>query len=98
VRIEWRNSVTNLEVSRTPNSTPVPTAGAYTPFTLTSTVPAGADTARAVYAIQSFSTNPLGSGAVLIDDFTFFVPEPTGLALLSFGALTIVARTRRRRG
>jgi hypothetical protein len=98
VRIEWRNSVTNLEVSRTPNSTPVPTAGAYTPFTLMSTVPAGADTARAVYAIQSFSTNPLGSGAVLIDDFTFFVPEPTGLALLSFGALTIVARTRRRRG
>jgi hypothetical protein len=60
VRIEWRNSVTTTEISRTPNSTPVPT-GAYGQFTLTSVVPAGADSARAVYAIQSFSTNPMGS-------------------------------------
>ena len=96
VRIEWRNSVTNMEVARTPNSTPVPT-GAYGQFTLTSVVPAGANTARAVYAIQSFSTNPLGSGGVNIDDFSFFVPEPAGAALLGLGALVIVVRARRRR-
>jgi hypothetical protein len=96
VRIEWRNSVTNTEVSRTPNSTPVPT-GAYGQFTLTSVVPPGANTARAVYAIQSFSTNPLGSGGVNIDDFSFFVPEPTAAALLSLGVLAIAIRARRRR-
>jgi hypothetical protein len=97
VRIEWRNSVSNTEIARTMNSTPVPT-GNYSSFLLTSTVPPGADTARPVYAIQSFSTNPLGSGAVLIDDFAFFVPEPAGAALLGFAALAIAARTRRRRG
>ena len=39
-RIEWRNSGSNTEISRTPNLTPVPGA-AYSPFSLTAAVPAG---------------------------------------------------------
>jgi hypothetical protein len=70
IRIEWRNSVSNSEVSRTPNLTPVP-AGVYTQFAFTATVPAGADLARVVYAVQSFSTSPLGSGTVYVDDVSF---------------------------
>src|SRR3954452_8728717 len=51
-RIEWRNSVTDLEVGRTPNSTTNPGA-TYSQFSLTAAVPVGANTARVVYAIQS---------------------------------------------
>jgi hypothetical protein len=95
VRIEWRNSISNTEVSRTPNLTPVPT-GSYTPFSLLATVPAGADTARVVYAIQSFSTNPLGDGVVHVDDVAFtVVPEPSTLALLVLGGLGAFAVRRR---
>jgi hypothetical protein len=95
VRIEWRNSVSNTEVDRTLNSTPVPT-GDYAQFTLPVTVPAGADTARTVYAIQSFSTNPLGSGQVIIDDFSFAVPEPASAGLLAVGIMAVTALKRRR--
>src|ERR1041384_232630 len=45
VRIEWRNSGSNIEVSRTPHLNPVP-GQVYSPFDLPVTVPVGADTAR----------------------------------------------------
>ena len=96
IRIEWRDSVGNTEISRTPNLTPIPGAS-YSPFSLTAAVPVGADTARLVYAIQSFSTNPLGDGTVYIDDISFSaVPEPSSLILLGAGGLALVTMRRRR--
>jgi len=94
LRIEWRNATS--EVSRTPNSTPVPSA-AYSAFSLTATAPAGADTARVVFAIQSFSTAPLGNGSVFVDDLSFeAVPEPSGAALLGLSGLLLANRRRQR--
>jgi hypothetical protein len=96
VRIEWRNSVSDTEVSRTPNATPIPGA-AYSQFGFDGLVPAGADTARVVYAIQSFSTNPLGNGTVYVDDMSFtVVPEPSSMALAGLGGLALVAMRRKR--
>jgi hypothetical protein len=96
-RIEWRNSVSNTEISRTPNSTaPVPT-DVYAPFSLTATVPAGADTARVVYAIQTFGgePNPTNTGTVFVDDVSFTViPEPSALALAGLGAMGLIRRRR----
>ena len=96
IRIEWRNSVTDTEITRTPNSTPIPTAS-YSAFNLSGFVPAGADTARVVYAIQSFSTAPLGNGTVYVDDVSFTaVPEPATATLLGLGALALIGARRRR--
>ena len=90
IRIEWRDSINDVEVSRTGNL--APTVGSdWEEFMLTDFVPDGADTARVVYAIQSF-----GAGvdqSVFVDD-TYFVPAPGALALLGLGGLTA---TRRRR-
>jgi hypothetical protein len=96
IRIEWRNSVSNTEITRTPNATPIP-SGVYSQFGFNSTVPAGADTARLVYAIQSFSTAPLGNGTVYVDDISFtIVPEPACMTLLGIGGLALVTVRRRR--
>ncbi len=91
IRIEWRNSVSNTEISRTMNLVPVIT-GEYTPFAVTADVPAGADTARLVYAIQSFSGPNFGN--VFVDD-TSFIPAP-GAATVLLGAFGLAARRRRR--
>jgi hypothetical protein len=99
MRFEWRNSVSNTEVSRTnltPN--PVPT-DAYTQLSLIAPVPAGADTARVVYAVQSFTNDNLpDSGHVYVDDASLTViPEPATLSLAGgFMALCLAAIRRRR--
>lgn len=92
-RIEFRNSVSNTEVFRTPNMTTAPT-GTYSEFSLSFAVPAGADTARAVYAIQSFGGLPTNTGAVYVDDASF-IPAPTTFAL-AMGGMGMVSLRRRR--
>lgn len=91
IRIEWRDSVANVEVTRTPNTVPVLTPGEYTQWSLATLVPAGADTARVVYAIQSFGAGPNQNH--LLDDLSF-VPEPASLALLGLGGLMVAGRRR----
>jgi hypothetical protein len=96
VRIEWRNSGSNTEVSRTPNLNPIATLS-YSSFDLTATVPVGADTARLVYAIQTFTGGPSNNGIVYVDDMSFaVVPEPSSLILLGVGGLVMVTIRRRR--
>jgi hypothetical protein len=95
VRIEWRNSVSNTEITRTLNLNPVPGA-AYSLFDLTATVPVGADTARLVYAIQSFGGGPLHTGTSYVDDISFtLVPEPSAMALVAMGGLAVIGLRRR---
>ena len=72
VRIEWRNSISDTEISRTPNSSPIPT-DLYTQFSLPAVVPAGADTARAVYVVQTFGAGLTNNGTVFVDDASFTV-------------------------
>ena len=93
VRIEWRNSVSNTEISRTANQNPAVT-GQYSQFSYTFTAPAGADTARFVYAIQSFGGGASHQGTLYLDDMSLVVPEPTSLAMLGLGGLALVRRRR----
>lgn len=92
IRIEWRDSVNDVEISRTPNLVPTLT-GQYTQWSVIDAVPAGADLARVVYAIQSFGAGP--NQNVYVDDTSVtFVPEPTSLALLGLGGLAMLIRRR----
>ena len=96
MRIEWRNSVSNTEISRTPNSVIVPT-NQYTQFSVASTVPAGVDIARLVYAIQSFGPEPTNTGIVFVDDaFYDAVPEPATIGLIGIAFVASVAMRRRK--
>jgi hypothetical protein len=88
IRIEWRDSINDVEISRTPNFTPAPGSD-YEEFLLEAPVPAGADTARVVYAIQSFG-GPADQ-LLYLDDFSV-TPEPTALALLGLGLALIRRR------
>jgi hypothetical protein len=94
IRVEWRNSIANNEVGRTPNFTPVPTSD-YTPFSFSAIVPAGADTARVVYAIQTFGPQPTNNGTVFVDDVSFVIPEPSTLMLLGMMVMGLVVARRR---
>lgn len=95
-RIEWRDSVNDIEVARTPNESPELNS-LYSLFELTAEVPAGADTARLVYAIQTFSVASGNNGTVYVDDISFaLVPETSSLILLGAGGLALVSIRRRR--
>jgi hypothetical protein len=95
IRIEWRNAGSNTEISRTLNLTTPPT-GVYTEFSLAATVPAGADLARVVYAIQTFTNEGQpDTGAVFLDDMSFVVPEPSSALALGAGGLVMALRRRR---
>jgi hypothetical protein len=98
-RIEWRKTGQAAEVSRTPNVT-IPPVDVYLPTSVIAAVPAGADTARVVYAIQSFTNTGLPDlGTVYVDDASLdVVPEPTTIGLLGFGTLCFGALARRNRG
>jgi hypothetical protein len=97
VRIEWRNQSADVEVARTGNLNPAPGA-AYGLFTLAGTVPAGADLARVVYAIQTFSPEPTNNGEVFVDDLSLtVVPEPGAAAVVGLGMLGALYRRRRPR-
>jgi hypothetical protein len=93
IRIEYRDSVNDVEISRTANFTPI-VGTEWEEFSLTDIVPAGADTARAVYAIQSFGAGV--SQQVFVDDTYFQVPEPASIALLGCAGLAIATLRRRR--
>ena len=93
LRIEWRNSGSNTEISRTPNLTTAPGA-TWSLFNLTAPAPAGADIARVVYAIQTFGPEPSNTGTVYVDDVAL-VPEPSSIALLALGGFTLLACRRR---
>ncbi len=98
IRIEWRDSVTDTEIARTANLTPI-IGNSYEEFSLSAIVPTGADTARVVYVLQSFGAGP--NQQVFVDDVSFvvdaLVPEPTTLGLIGLGGLMLF-RLRRRAG
>ena len=98
MRIEWRKVGQAAEVGRTPNfvSTPGITTD-YQQFSVMGVVPAGADTARVVYAVQTFSGGAGNTGTLFVDDTSFVVPEPAALGLFMCAMVTLV-NTRRRRG
>jgi hypothetical protein len=75
VRIEWRSSISNTEIARTPNSAPIPTS-VYTQFSLSAAAPVGADLARIVYAIETFSVSATNTGTVFLDDASFTLGDP----------------------
>lgn len=93
-RIEWRNAT--AEVGRTPNLAPVATA-VYAPFSRVETVPAGASTARVVYAVQTFSdVGNINTADVFLDDMLFTaIPEPATVALAGLAGLALVSVRRR---
>jgi hypothetical protein len=92
IRIEWRDSINNVEISRTPNFSPS-VGSVYEPFQVDAVVPAGADSARLVYAIQSFGG--VLNQTVYVDD-TSFIPAPSIAALLGVGGLGLARRRRAR--
>lgn len=93
IRIEWRDSVGGTEISRTGNLVLSPGTD-YEPFSLTDTTPAGADTARVVYAVQSFGGSV--DASVNVDDVSVTgIPEPSSTMLAGLSLLGLLATRKR---
>lgn len=94
MRIEYRDSVANTEISRTANLVPASlSASVYEQVVVSDVVPAGADTARVVFAIQSFG-GPF-PGSVFVDDaMVNTIPEPASIAMIGLAGLALAARRR----
>ncbi|TWT85345.1 hypothetical protein Pla123a_01520 [Posidoniimonas polymericola] len=93
IRVEWRDSVAGVEVSRTPNLSPMLSTD-FEEFIVSAEIPAGADSARLVYAIQSFGG--VLTQQVFVDDVNFnYAPEPVSAGLAALALLSVVARRGR---
>jgi hypothetical protein len=93
MRIEWRDYVANTEISRTGNFTPALTTD-YSLATLSAVAPAGANSARLVFAIQSFGAAVQNVVQDVYVDDAVGTPEPTSLAMLCLAGLAVAARRR----
>ena len=91
IRIEWRDSVSNTEISRTPNITTEP-SDTYTQFSLSAEAPTGADTARIVYALQSFSGGAVRSGTAYVDDVEFGLENQSTVESATWGSVKSLYR------
>lgn len=95
MRIEFRDSVGNTEISRTSNFTPASLGTDYELFSVNAVMPAGSDTARVVYAIQSFGG--VLDQQIFVDDASVTViPEPTSVGLMGLAGLAIATMRRRK--
>jgi hypothetical protein len=96
MRMEYRNSTSDTEISRTANATPATLGAEYELFSLSGVVPAGADLIRAVYAIQSFGGTL--NQQIFVDDasLTGVIPEPASIVLLGLSGLALVGIRRHR--
>jgi hypothetical protein len=94
-RIEWIDSATGQEISRTPSAAPTP-GEAWEMFTVSGVVPEGADTANVVAVIQSF-TGPAAVNVTYVDDTSFTVVPLPGALVLMLGALVPLGAFKRKR-
>ena len=94
IRIEWIDSASGQEIGRTDDLTPTLT-DTYEMFSLPGIVPAGADTARLVFVIQSV-LGPANLNVAFLDDASFtVVPVPAALILM-LSALAPLSLFRKR--
>lgn len=94
IRIEWVDSASGQEIGRTDNLTPVLT-DTYEQFSLMDIVPVGADTARVVFVLQSF-TGPANLHEAFLDDTSFSVVPLPGALILMLSALAPLSLLRKR--
>ena len=101
-RIEFHNDDNGGEVGRVDNN--VIPGNAYTLNSVSGVVPAGANQARLVYALQTFGGEPDGgassTGTVFLDNASLAVtqvPEPAALGLVGIAVAGLAIFRRRRR-
>lgn len=94
IRIEWVESASGNEIGRTDSLMPALT-DTWEMFSVMGTVPEGADAARMVFDLQSF-TGPAGLNVAFLDDTSFTVVPLPGALILMLGALGSLSLFRKR--